>query len=736
MWAHGVRVVAIDNPTDGYFYCFVGKCLASHSKIKIVKNNTSNAAYHLREAHNIVSSSSAEKMKRKQDLVESNSKAARILGEMAPLRFWGLKIAQFCICTLQPFAVVEDTSFRFFLSHITGAPATLSTKMLKRHIVEMYIATKQHTVQQLAAVKQAALGRACFHLNVDLWTSKINGNKYMGVRLYFVDTNFNYCSKVLAVQPFNPSTALRAQEERLSDVLMMWLSGVLGEFSLTPDDLLSATTDGGSDIRRLGNVLLPCEWQWCVPHLLNCALADAFGTSLDPAKSKNPAARAVMLRAKKVVEYVNKSSIAQQSLKEIQLRDAGKALKLISDVPQRWRSLVDMLERLLSLWNQVRMMYSANGKPFTLDTDHALLVQLYSLMEPVCTLLTDAQSGSYPAAPSVMAHFRHLIRTVLNVGEPLELIDPADRDASVTITVDQIHPMVTETRRLLRAAITERFVERYSFAAFTMFDLCCFLYPPFNDLPYLSTLLGDTDGATRRHHVEAEIARLAVEHCTAQDSAIATATATAATAQNAVDAAHQASGASGAAGRGVSTTKPQVSRLHSLLQSTCSKPTPTSAQMVPLTSTAIVQKELANYKSESISTVQLSPANVLSFWRQHAHSYPNLAAVAKRVLGFAVSAAGIERDFSVAGDAVSRRRANLNDSIIEMMLYLNINRGEIPSFKDIPPLADHVKLGTVVPDRLKNQQYRDVMELHAGPNVDDESDDELDMGLGDISLEE
>ena len=69
-------------------------------------------------------------------------------------------------------------------------------------------------------------------------------------------------------------------------------------------------------------------------HLLNCALVEAFGTSLDPTSNGNKAACEVIIHAKKFVEYVNKSHPAKIALVEVQLASAVSALKVISDVSQ------------------------------------------------------------------------------------------------------------------------------------------------------------------------------------------------------------------------------------------------------------------------------------------------------------------------------------------------------------------------------------------------------------------
>lgn len=61
---------------------------------------------------------------------------------------------------------------------------------------------------------------------------------------------------------------------KLSDVLGLWVREVLAEYNLTEADLFSTVTDAGSDVKRLCLKVLPSKWEWCFPHLLNCALVE------------------------------------------------------------------------------------------------------------------------------------------------------------------------------------------------------------------------------------------------------------------------------------------------------------------------------------------------------------------------------------------------------------------------------------------------------------------------------
>lgn len=64
------------------------------------------------------------------------------------------------------------------------------------------------------------------------------------------------------------------KDDRLSALLEMYLTSVLKEYGLNMSTLFSATSDAGSDVKRLCQVLLPWLWGWCLCHMINCALVE------------------------------------------------------------------------------------------------------------------------------------------------------------------------------------------------------------------------------------------------------------------------------------------------------------------------------------------------------------------------------------------------------------------------------------------------------------------------------
>lgn len=98
-----------------------------------------------------------------------------------------------------------------------------------------------------------------------------------GIRVFYIDRNWQLKSRLLAVRQFNPSSQL-LEDDRLSALLLSYLGEVLEEFGLSVEHLFSATTSSGCGFKRLCEVLLPGLWEWCMCSLVNDALSEVrFG---------------------------------------------------------------------------------------------------------------------------------------------------------------------------------------------------------------------------------------------------------------------------------------------------------------------------------------------------------------------------------------------------------------------------------------------------------------------------
>ena len=65
--------------------------------------------------------------------------------------------------------------------------------------------------------------------------------------------------------------------------------------------------------------------------------------------------------------------------------------------------------------------------------------------------------------------------------------------------------------------------------------------------------------------------------------------------------------------------------------------------------------------------------DVLSWWKEHATRFPNVAHIARSILSIPASSAASERDFSTAGFVVSERRSQLKPATVDDILFLHSN---------------------------------------------------------------
>jgi hypothetical protein len=100
-------------------------------------------------------------------------------------------------------------------------------------------------------------------------------------------------------------------------------------------------------VKRALEVVFPTHPEWCLSHILHLALADAFGSHIDPNKMKNSEVRELMNTCRKVVETVNKSKLLKIKVDNNMLTEFGKICKLRNSPNHRWSAMEDVLVRIL-----------------------------------------------------------------------------------------------------------------------------------------------------------------------------------------------------------------------------------------------------------------------------------------------------------------------------------------------------------------------------------------------------
>lgn len=287
---------------------------------------------------------------------------------------------------------------------------------------------------------------------------------------------------------YAPSADVQAAG-KASEILFVVFKSVLSEFGVKISDLAGGTTDSGSDVKAMCvNFLLAphkVSWDWCVCHLADRAAEHAFGTSADPQKSKNKDAREVVQLVIKAAGKVNQSHIFKQKFDEAQLEMTGEVLKIRKHAPQRWLSLVRVMERIIRLWHVLRKVYANDGIEFPLDKGDNKddILQLYSLLQPLAAITRDGQYGAVPMSAEMHMAFAELKQEVVDPIKPLRVFDiPPTPDSPAALQSDEelpvtaknskkplphklvdpadLRPVAKKTRGLLANALVEKLYAR------------------------------------------------------------------------------------------------------------------------------------------------------------------------------------------------------------------------------------------------------------------------------------
>jgi hypothetical protein len=194
-------------------------------------------------------------------LVEKNATAAR--RHMSIARLAQLRVARYFIKTMRPFSHCEDASYR---EQASPDWVSCARDTMRGTIGECFLVAAQQVKLAInSAARRAVL--AFLHLNADLWTSKVNHQKFLGVRIFWksgpeLQTTF------LAVTSYVPP---KGEDKTVSEWFLEYVLEVIKWYGVDPSHVKGATSDAGSDCKKVLHKLaqehgLPVA-QRTVPHL-------------------------------------------------------------------------------------------------------------------------------------------------------------------------------------------------------------------------------------------------------------------------------------------------------------------------------------------------------------------------------------------------------------------------------------------------------------------------------------
>ncbi|XP_056292793.1 zinc finger BED domain-containing protein 4-like [Pseudoliparis swirei] len=326
-------------------------------------------------------------------------------------------------------------------------------------------------------------------------------------------------------------------------------------------------------------------------------------------------------RIRKVVSYFHRSATAAHVLKTRQEMLKLPTHKLIHDVPTRWNSTYDMLERYLE---QQAAIYSAltdktlkkNVKDIiTLSDDVRVAEEVLQVLKPLKTVTSLLSTETLPSVSMILP-----LKTRI-----LQSMAPSVEDSTITQDV--------------KTAIREDLKPRYTSPP-TLQDYLhrsTALDPRFKSLSHIDP---DLRQRTYSDLTTEIVSSLATEDCDEGQAAEPT-------------------------GANLDTSPPQKkSALAELFGETF------ASKDMDSKTPADIKEEVAFYLAASGITVDGDP---LTWWKSNEFKYPHIAKMARCYLAVPGSSVPSERVFSTAGDIVTAKRSTLSPDNVDTLVFLKKN---------------------------------------------------------------
>ncbi len=322
--------------------------------------------------------------------IKKHIESADVHFHQDPQRWFQINIAAFACKNSLAFRAFDSPTWKLVADKLpVGSGKGLQSINIRKHYVEHYVTIRQQITNSIKEAK-SFYTIPFLSVSLDLIQNAVQNKKLIGLRVsYAYGTSLR--SWNLACRGYNP-TADQVAGDRASDLLVDWMKMILKEFQIeAEDDVLTSCTDSGSDVKRALEVVFPTIREWCVSHLLHLALADAFGSHVDPKKTKNSEVRELMNSCRKVIETVNKSKLLKIKVDNKMLDEFGTICKLRNSPTHRWSAMEDVLMRLLKYWNVLAFAFNECRSEFAIKNDKKVLIELRSIIHPVLHIQIVAQ---------------------------------------------------------------------------------------------------------------------------------------------------------------------------------------------------------------------------------------------------------------------------------------------------------------------------------------------------------
>jgi hypothetical protein len=367
----GVRFSACNKH---WFFCLTGSCFHERTIIQIQKGSTGNATTHLTAKHRLLPSKT-EAHQRNVEKLNKVIESADKHFQKDPTHWFQVNIVAFTCKNSLAYRAFQRPTWKMIAQKMPVVESHSLEKInLQKHYVEHHVTVKniiQNEFQE--AKKQYTI--PFMSISFDLIQNAVQNKKLLGVPVSYI-AGGSVKSWNLAVRAFNPATDDMASRQA-SNLLIEWMIQILEEFSIeVEDNVLTSCTDSSSVVKRALEKVFPTHHEWCASNLLHLALADAFGSWVDPNKMKNKDVRFLLNQCHKVIETVNKSKVLKLKVDGNMLNNYGRVIKLKNSPSHRWSAVEDVLLCLLKDRNSISNALNEIRLDFPIKNEIRVLIEL------------------------------------------------------------------------------------------------------------------------------------------------------------------------------------------------------------------------------------------------------------------------------------------------------------------------------------------------------------------------
>ncbi|KAE9038133.1 hypothetical protein PR001_g5744 [Phytophthora rubi] len=564
---------------------------------------------------------------------------------------------------------------------------TINSERVKEAIVELFSSTIKEIVNYLDENEE---DYPTFTLVADFWTCKTTNDKFLGVRVYLVDKEWQFKSILLGTRKVDPAYGDR--DGGIQKPFRAWLDTILEDFGLQKNNFYGATSDSGADVKSMLRTGLNLRWEWCMAHMAHAATKASCGVNGAVSAEANPEMADLITRMTKTIFQIKHVSTTGNLFKELgKSNTKGAYTRLVGYSTSRFLSLTNALERVILKWPAITMWYEererqalrANKSPpdFPLANRYDDLVHVLSVLKQMGEIKRSYQAER-PVQVEVLAQLFLARIHDMNSDQALPHYLSTDENPR-WIAASVLTPLAAKTRSLLREALDERFFCRYY--KDTAFAKCDFLLEMQMKLHpiYKRTELSldravilccrqhnkkGKESVERKNAVSAKIRHNLLELLKAVIEP--------------ADTTEQLSTPSVA----------RVSRLEAAFALRPSRPPMTSSR------DRRAEEELDRWLEDEVDVERCDDGTpnetVLEFWRrlQHEGEYRIIPKAVKVLFAIPASSCEIERDFGVSGNMVTSQRTSLADHNVDMCSFLNRNRDfvDLLQCEEIPKGQHHL----------------------------------------------